>query len=158
MAADRNRSTDPSRRERRRGAERRTHVLYTDWRFALNGHRSVPRRTAEPAEAGVDLYEPTLFALALGLFLLSAADAFFTLRILATGLAHEANPFMRSLIHQDVQLFVNLKLAITAAGILFMVPCADVRVFRLVRVRRLLQVLVTMYAVLVTYEVLTLFG
>jgi len=108
------------------------------------------------AEAGVDLYEPGLFALAIGLLLLSAADALFTLQLLSTGAAREVNPLMRSLIRYDVQLFVNLKLALTAGGIVFMVPCADLRVLRIVRVRQILQCLFAIYLALVTYEILSL--
>ena len=107
-------------------------------------------------EAGVDLYEPVLFVLAVGLLLLSAADALFTLRLLAAGAAREVNPFMRSLIRHDVQLFVNLKLALTASGIVFMVPCADLRFLRIVPVRRILQFLFAIYVALITYEILSL--
>ena len=156
MPAAHGREPASTRPDRRRRAERRTHVLYTDWRWAWRGHRSAARRTSELAEAGVDLYEPGLFALAIGLLLLSAADALFTLQLLSTGAAREVNPLMRSLIRYDVQLFVNLKLALTAGGIVFMVPCADLRVLRIVRVRQILQCLFAIYLALVTYEILSL--
>jgi len=133
--------------------ERRTHVLFTDWRYAWRGRRVTPRRDGENAEMGTDIYEPQLFVLAIGILLLSAADATFTLILLASGHAWEANPLMRALIQHDVQIFVNLKMALTAGGLLFMVACADMRLLRLMRVRNIMLGLLFVYSGLVAYEV-----
>jgi hypothetical protein len=102
---------------------------------------------------GTDVYEPQLFVIAVGILLLSAADATFTLILLASGHAWEANPLMRALIQHDVQIFVNLKMAFTAGGLLFMVACADMRLLRLVRVRNVMLGLFFIYTGLVAYEV-----
>lgn len=139
--------------ERRQRVERRTHVLFTDWRYAWRGQRTATRRGGENAEMGTDVYEPQLFVIAVGILLLSAADATFTLMLLSSGHAWEANPFMRALIHHDVQVFVNLKMVLTAGGLLFMVVCADMRLLRLVRVRYLMLGLLFMYSGLVAYEI-----
>ena len=142
--------------ERRRRLERRTHVLFTDWRYAWRGRRTATRRDGDNAEMGTDLYEPQLFVIAIGILLLSAADATFTLTLLGSGHAFEANPLMRALIHHDVQTFINLKLVMTAGGLLFMVACADMRLLRLVRVRYLMLGLLFAYSGLVAYEVTNL--
>ncbi|MGH7503361.1 MAG: DUF5658 family protein [Longimicrobiales bacterium] len=136
--------------------ERRTHVLFTDWRWALRGRRIATRRYGENAELGTDVYEPSLFLIAIAILLLSAADATFTLMLLGSGHAFEANPLMRALIHHDEQLFVNLKLVLTAAGLLFMVVCADMRLLRVFRVRYVMLGLLFAYAGLVAYEVTSL--
>lgn len=142
--------------DRRQRVERRTHVLFTDWRYAWRGRRTATRRDGENAEMGTDLYEPQLFVIAVGILLLSAADAMFTLTLIATGQAWEANPLMRVLIQHDVQTFVNLKLALTSGGLLFMVACADMRLLRLFRVRNIMLGLLFLYSGLVAYEITSL--
>jgi hypothetical protein len=138
--------------ERRRTAERRSHVLFSDWRWACHGRRTAPRRGGEHAELGVDRYDLWLGVIVIGILLFSAADAALTLSLVQAGLARELNPLMRALIDHDFQIFVNLKLALTAAGLLFMVVCSDLRLFRLIRVRQILRVLLIGYAGLVAYE------
>ncbi len=128
-------------------------MLFTDWRWAWRGRRVAARRTGGDDDTGTDRYPISLVAVGLALFLFSAADAFFTLQLLAAGVAREVNPLMRWLIEHDTQVFVNIKLTITAAGVVFMVVCADTRVLRLVRVRRVMQALCAMYALLIAYEI-----
>jgi hypothetical protein len=142
--------------ERRRRVERRTHVLFTDWRYAWSGRRTATRRDDENAEMGTDVYEPQLFVIAIAILLLSAADALFTLTLLGSGHAWEANPLMRVLIQHDVQMFVNLKLVMTAGGLLFMVACADMQLLRVVRVRYVMLGLLFAYSCLGAYEDTTL--
>jgi hypothetical protein len=63
---------------------------------------------------------------------------------------------MRVLIQHDVQMFVNLKLVMTAGGLLFMVACADMQLLRVVRVRYVMLGLLFAYSCLVAYEVTNL--
>lgn len=134
-------------------ADRRgRHVLFTDWRWAVEGRRRRGRRPEDGADLGVDLYEPSLFLLALGIFLLSCTDALLTLTLIGRGLAYEANPLMRGLMEQDPQLFVNLKIVFTGAGVLFMVALADARLLRFLPVRHIMHGLLVMYSTVVGFQ------
>jgi hypothetical protein len=144
-------------RDRRNGADRRTsHVLFADWRWAVEGRRRVGRRREDAAETGVDIYEPSLGVVALGIFVLSCMDAAFTLALIWAGLGSELNPVMRALIDHDAQMFVNLKLVFTGAGLVFLVALADARFLRRVRVRTLMYGVLIVYAMIVTYEIVNL--
>lgn len=141
-------------RERRRRPDRRQrHVLFGDWRWAWAGRRSRSRRDEEAAEFGVDRYQPQLLLLAIGILILSCMDAAFTLMLLQRGVASEANPLMRLLIDHDTQIFVNLKVVLTGAAVVFMVALAEWRFVRAVRVRHIMLVTLLAYGALVAYEV-----
>lgn len=146
-----------SLRDRRSGADRRSsHVLFADWRWAVSGRRRAGRRRDETADTGVDIYEPRLGLVALAIFLLSCLDAAFTLTLIWGNLGVEINPFMRALIEHDAQLFVNLKIVFTGAGILFLVALADARFMRRVRVRTLMYGVLLVYSMIVAYEITNL--
>jgi Domain of unknown function (DUF5658) len=145
------------REERREAAERRArHVLFTDWRWSIEGRRQRGRRADDTAETGVDLYDRSLFVLALGIFVLSCMDATLTLSLIARGLAYEANPLMSVLMDSDPQLFINLKIVFTGAGLLFLVALADARVLRFLRVRNIMHALLIIYSAVVGYQLLHL--
>jgi len=131
-------------------------VLFADWRWAVNGRRHRGRRRDETAETGVDQYEPGLGLLAVAVFLLSCLDAAFTLALVRGDLGVELNPVMRALIARDTQLFINLKIVLTGAGILFLVALADARFMRLIRVRVVMYGLLLVYSTIVSYEVINL--
>jgi hypothetical protein len=137
---------------RRRQDRRRRHVLFTDWRWALAGRRERSRRGWEAAEYGVDRYDGQLLVLAIGILVLSCLDAAFTLVLLGRGVASEANPLMRLLISHDQQVFVNLKVVLTGAAVVFMVALADWRFVRLVRVRHIMIAALLAYGALVGFE------
>jgi hypothetical protein len=63
---------------------------------------------------------------------------------------------MRTLIERDAQLFVNLKIVFTGAGILFLVVLADARFMRRVRVRTLMYGVLLVYSMIVAYEIANL--
>ena len=138
---------------RRRQDRRRRHVLFGDWRWAWNGNRSRSRRNEEAAEYGVDRYQPQLLLLAVGILILSCMDAAFTLVLLQRGVASEANPIMRLLIDHDTQIFINMKVVLTGAAVVFMVALAEWRFVRAIRVRHIMLVTLIAYAALVAYEV-----
>lgn len=137
---------------RRRPDRRRRHVLFADWRWAMAGRRTRSRRGEEAAEFGVDRYEPQLFALAIGILVLSCLDAAFTLTLIARGVATEINPLMRALMSHDRQVFVNLKVVLTGAAVVFMVALADWRFVRAVRVRHIMVATLLGYGTLVAFE------
>lgn len=139
--------------ERRRRRDRRgRHVLFSDWRWAAMGRRSRSRRGDEAAEYGVDRYEPQLFALAIGILILSCLDAAFTLILVGRGVATEINPLMRALMSHDRQIFINLKVVLTGAAVVFMVALADWRFVRAVRVRHIMVATMLGYGTLVAFE------
>lgn len=151
------RRTGAEAHDRRRGGDRRaTHVLLTDWRWAINGRRRVGRRGDESAESGVDIYEPSIGLVALAVFLLSCLDAAFTLTLIWGNLGVELNPLMRLLLSHDAQIFVNLKIVFTGAGVVFLVALAEARFMRVVRVRMILYTLLLTYAGIVSYEIANL--
>lgn len=143
--------------DRRRRSDRRSrHVLFSDWRWAYAGRRKGPRRDGDRAGTGVDIYEPGLFALALAIFLLSCLDAGFTLMLIYGGLGFEANPFMRVLLNYDVQTFVNIKMVLTGAGVIFLVVLADATLLNRIQVRRVMYGVLVAYVAIVVYEIVNI--
>jgi hypothetical protein len=110
--------------------------------------------------AFVDIYEAPQLLLALSILLLSILDAGFTLALIQAGVADEANPFLRWLIAYDVQLFVNLKLVITGAGIVFLMICSNAPVLLGYRGKVALHAVLVLYTLVIVYELflLRLFG
>lgn len=123
---------DSSAPERREAPDRRQkHVLYSDWRYALGGRRRSGRRSERDLESGVDWYDSSLLYMAIAILLMSAMDATFTLMLMQAGIVEEWNPFMRSLMENDVQLFANVKIALTVFALIFLVVCYHGRVGRM---------------------------
>ncbi len=143
---------------RRREDRRERHVLFSDWRWAWAGRRTRPRRDDEAAEYGVDRYQAHLLALAIGILVLSCLDAAFTLTLLQRGVASEANPLMRMLINHDRQIFVNMKVVLTGAAVVFMVALADWPFVCAVRVRHIMIITLLLYGALVGYELFQYFA
>jgi hypothetical protein len=94
--------------------------------------------------------------MALAIFLLSCLDAAFTLTLIWSNLGVELNPFMRALINHDAQLFVNLKIVFTGAGLIFLVALADARFLQRIRGRTLMGGVLVIYSMIVTYEIANL--
>jgi len=141
----------PHASDRRAASDRRsTHPLLADWRWAFRGRRRGPRRDGETAF--VDIYDRRLVLTTLAVLMLSGLDATLTLGLLESGFVREANPFMRVLIDHDVQIFVNVKTALTAAGLLLMVVASHARILGRLRVRTLLHGVLGLYIVLIGYE------
>jgi hypothetical protein len=140
--------------ERREGADRRLRShLRSDWTYAFRGRRRSARRVDEESTF-VDLYDPMLLVLAIGILMLSVFDAAFTLTLLQAGVIEEANPLMRWLIEHDTQIFINLKIAITGAAIVFMVLCSNALVAGRVRGRRIMHGVLVVYVLVIVYELL----
>jgi hypothetical protein len=149
-------SVASSAMDRRASPERRlrSHLL-SDWKYAFRGKRRMSRRGIHEPDF-VDLYEPPLLLVTLGILALSVLDAAFTLALIQAGVAVEANPILRWLIAYDVQLFVNLKLVITSAGIVFLVVLSSAPVLKRHRGRIALHALLVLYALVIGYELVLL--
>jgi len=142
--------------ERRGGQDRRRttvkSVLYGG--FAHRRRRG-PRRASDAVGGYVDWYEPVLLFLALGVVLLSCADAFITLRLLDLG-AVEANFLMARLIEHDAAIFAAVKIGLTAVGVVVLVAHFSFRLFSWLPVRALLPVFFVGYLALLAHELVML--
>ena len=83
------------------------------------------------------------------------AFALFTLTLLQKG-AYEANHLMAWLLEIGDGIFVSTKVAITAAGILFLLMHSHFHIFSIASGKRLLQMMVGIYGLLIVYELILL--
>jgi hypothetical protein len=116
----------------------------------LTPRRRGGRRAGEQ-ESLVDFHEPYLLLLAVVLLLLSVADAFLTVTLIAGG-AVETNPLLAFVLNEHPRAFAVVKMALTGAGVVLLVTIARTRIFQLISGRAFLQGLVAAYCALVAYE------
>ena len=142
--------------EKRRRHERRRF----GWRTVLFGfvhsRRHAHRREADSDVVFMDWHHPWLLFLAVGTMLLSATDAFLTLKLLDLGM-YEANPVMASMMTGGSSLFAATKMAMTGFGVLTLVFLAKARFLDRIRTGLFLTGMFTIYACLVCYELVNLF-
>ena len=139
--------------KRRSRSDRRRNI----WRSIYYGHfnprrRTPPRRLNEFGLHSLDWYSSHLFAVAVGIALLSVVDAFLTM-ILLQGGADEVNPIMALVIYHSVTAFAALKMLMTSLSIILMVFLARYRFLRLFRVEWALYGSLLAYISLISYEV-----
>jgi hypothetical protein len=137
--------------ERRRGADRRKRALHSLVAGHFNPRRRGPRRARDGGIAATDWYESRWLAIAVLILLFSVADAMLTLTLIEHG-ALEANPVMAMFVHGDAGSFVEVKIGLTAAGVILLTLVARVRAFGHVSVGLLLYGVLAIYAALVAYE------
>jgi len=135
--------------ERRERGERREFTLGTILRGSVRARRRADRRQDDLYH--VDWHEPDLLFLSVTIVLLSVVDAFFTVTLLRHG-ATEANPFMDFLLAEHPRLFALVKMGLTGGGVLVLVAMARAHLFRLVRVKTILQWCLLGYVALFGYE------
>lgn len=141
---------------RRLETDRRKLTLKTLCRGVTDARRRQLRRSEDQCQGGyVDRHEPRLLLSTLGILLLSLTDAVLTLTLLQHG-AVELNSFMAVLIETDVQLFVAAKMAITAVCLIFLLIHAKFRIFRVVKISMLLYAFLSIYGLLIVYELVLL--
>jgi hypothetical protein len=144
--------------ERRARADRRLRVWWSVCYGSFNPRRRTPqRRLGDSRFHSLDWHSSHLLAVAIGILLLSVADAFLTVVLLQGG-ADEVNPIMAALIYRSVAMFAALKMAMTGIGVVLMVFLAPYRFMRLLRVEWVLYGVLTAYASLIGYEVWMLRG
>lgn len=122
--------------------------------FARSRRRSA-RRSAEGESLFSDWHHPWLFFLAIGIMLLSSADALMTLTLMQLG-ANEANPLMHRAMEQSMASFAAIKMALTAVGVLALVFLARAKLLNLFRAGAILTAVFLMYACLICYELVML--
>jgi hypothetical protein len=139
--------------ERRARADRRRRVWWSVWYGSFNPRRRSPaRRGGDSRFHSLDWHSSHLLAVAIGILLLSVADAFMTLLLLQVGAA-EVNPIMAALIYRSVATFTAMKMGMTGVGVLLMVFLARYRFLRLLRVEWALYGVLLGYATLIGYEI-----
>jgi hypothetical protein len=136
----------------RRSAERRRRLWWSILYGNFNPRRRWPQRRIDDARHhSVDWHAAPLFAVSIGILLLSAADAFMTVVLLAGG-AEEINPLMAAVIYKSSALFALLKMGMTGIGVLTMVYLARYRFMRILRVEVAMYVIFLIYLALLAYE------
>jgi hypothetical protein len=141
--------------ERRADAERRE----VSWRTVFFGftrsRRHVPRRDEDSGIIFLDWHHPWLFFLAVGIMLLSCADAFLTLTLMQHGMI-EANPIMNTMLSQGTAAFAVSKIVMTGTSILILVFLAKSRFMNRFRTGLFLTFFFSVYCCLVCYEIVHL--
>jgi hypothetical protein len=139
--------------ERRFRSDRRRRLWWSVLYGSFNPRRRRPaRRLDDPRFHPVDWYSPHLLAVAIGILLLSASDAFLTAILLLHG-ADEVNPIMALLVYRSVAAFAALKMAMTGASIVVMIALSRYRFMRVIRVELVLYGVLMIYAWLIGYEI-----
>lgn len=144
--------TGPLAADRRDWLDRRRRV----WWSVLYGNlkprrRSPARRRADTRFHCLDWYGARLLAVALGILLLSVADAFMTVTLLSGG-AVEVNPVMAAVVDESASSFAALKMAMTGIGVIVMVFLAQYRFMRVLRVEIVMYAVLLLYVGLLGYE------
>jgi len=136
--------------ERRRRGDRRS----VSWRTFVQGSLTPRRRGGrrdDEAEALVDWHEPHLMFLAVAILLLSTADAFLTITLIARG-AEEANPLLAFVLEHYPRAFASVKMALTSLGVVVLVAASRARVFRVIRISAVIHWCMLGYVALIFYE------
>ena len=141
--------------ERRTVPDRRRHTWRTVTYCGLRGRGRRKQARRRDQSYYLDQYDSRLVLTGALLMLLSCLDAAFTLTLLDKG-AYEANHLMAWLLEIGDRTFIFSKIAITAAGVLFLMMHAHFQIFRLVTGKRALELLLGVYGLLIGWELLLL--
>jgi hypothetical protein len=141
----------PTASEQRGAGERRSRTLHALLQGNWTPRRRGGRRKNDAGLAAIDWHESRWFAVALLIVILSCADAFFTLTLLADG-AYEANPFMAVLLDGSPHGFAAAKIGLTSVGVIALTVVARARAFGRLPVGLVLYTVLLGYATLVAYE------
>ena len=141
--------------DRRAEDERRGFSWRTVFFGFIRSRRRALRRNADSGVIFLDWHHPWLFFLAVGIMLLSCADAFLTLTLMQHGMI-EANPFMDTMLSQGAAAFAVSKVVMTGTGILILVYLAKSRFMNRFRTGLFLTFFFSFYCCLVCYEIVSL--
>ncbi len=141
--------------ERRGQKDRRKHSWRTITYCGLHGRGRRKHARRKGQNYYLDQYQPRLVFTGIGVLLLSCLDALLTLTLLNHG-AYEANRFMAHMLEFGTATFVATKITITCVGILFLLMHAHFRILRITSGRQVLKLLLSVYGLLVAYEIVLL--
>lgn len=139
------------RMERRNGRERRKRSLIAYWRGALSPRRRAGRRAVDHFYPLIDWHPARVFALVLAILGLCVADGVLTVILIANG-AVEVNPVMALFVPHSLGWFAAVKLTLTTLGVMVLVACSRMRLFRTIPGETLLYLILACYSLLVVYE------
>ncbi len=137
--------------DRRQYPSRRVFSWSTALFGFLRSHRRTLRRVEDADSLFTDWHHPWLFFLAVGIMVLSCADAFMTLLLLEHGMV-EANPIMAAMLDQGIGRFSTSKFALTGICVLTLVFLARTAFMNLMRTGLLLTFFFSIYCCLVCYQ------
>jgi len=140
---------------RRDPDERREFSWRTVFFGFMRSRRHASRRDDDSGVIFMDWHHPWLFFLAVGIMLLSCADAFLTLTLMQHGMI-EANPVMATMLGQSAAAFAVSKVVMTGTSILILVFLAKARFMNRFRTGLFLTFFFSVYCCLVCYEIVHL--
>ena len=108
-------------------------------------------RRVSDLNLAVDLHEPYLLLLSVAMLVLSVADAFLTVTLMADG-APQANPLLAFVLNEHPRLFTLVKIALTGFVVGVLMALVRAKLFQVVRAAAFLQGLVVAYCALVACE------
>ena len=138
--------------ERRSGVERRKRTLAAYWRGARNPRRRDGRRRADQIYPIVDWHSARVFAVVFTILTLCVADGVLTVMLLARG-AIEVNPVMAYFLPHNLGWFAAVKLSLTAFGMLVLVGCSRMRLFRSLPAEAVIHGVLLCYVLLIFHEI-----
>ena len=141
--------------DRRDPDERREFSWRTVFFGFMRSRRHASRRDDDSGVIFMDWHHPWLFFLAVGIMLLSCADAFLTLTLMQYGMI-EANPVMATMLGQGAAAFAVSKVVMTGTSILILVFLAKARFMNRFRTGLFLTFFFSVYCCLVCYEIVHL--
>jgi hypothetical protein len=137
--------------DRRSGIERRKTTVTAYWHGAFNPRRRNGRRSADVFYPIVDWHSARVFALVVGILGLCVLDGVLTVMLMTQG-AIEVNPLLAMFLPHELGQFAAVKLTLTAVGVLVLVACSRMRLFRRVPGEFLLYAVLACYATLIAYQ------
>jgi hypothetical protein len=139
-------------RDRRSRPDRRQRIWWSLLYGSIRPRRRRPARRVEDGRFHVlDWHATHLWAVSIGILILSVVDAFLTLKLLSAG-AVEVNPFMALFVSGNAAVFAGLKMAITGVCVALMVLLAGYRFMRVLRVEVILYGILMAYLILIGHE------
>ena len=142
--------------DRRTGQDRRQRSTLFNFRYLWGGSRKAPRRKEDLQTTYVDRYDWRLMVVTVAVLALCIVDAILTLILLGNG-ARELNLLMDYLIQSDLSRFLNVKLAITAGGMILLVRHERFHLLHFMRVKNIINGILALYSLLIGYELTILY-
>lgn len=132
--------------------ERRQRLLRTAiYSVFMNRRRGERRAELQHVPQYVDVHEPWVLLVALGVVLLSVTDAYFTMALLSMG-AIEVNPVMAYALEFGGLTFFASKMLLTAGGVALVVQHKKFRLLNRLSGYQVLSSMLLIYVCLVTYQ------
>jgi uncharacterized protein DUF5658 len=137
--------------DRRSGTDRRRTTFAAYWHGARNPRRRGGRRESDLLYPVVDWYSPRLLIPVFTILALCVLDGLLTVTLMKHGAA-ELNPIMALFLPHDLLWFAFVKLALTGAGLLVLVACSRMKLFRAIPGETFVYIVLGGYCWLIVYE------